>query len=380
MSNFSRRKTLALLGGGVLLAAGAGAWHVSRPVGKALAPWAQAGQYDDPRMAALSWAILAPNPHNQQPWLVDLSRPDSVTLYADTDRLLPETDPFSRQIVIGLGCFLETLEIAAAHQGFTTDVSLFPEGIDASRLDSRPVAHIAFRPGDNQDPDFPLIAQRRTQKEPYDMTLPVSGPALDAVMAGVRHGSRVDGTVDPTTVQALRDLSEAAMRLEIEIPRTYKESVDLFRIGRKEVNANPDGIDFSGPLFETLHLTGQFSRELALDTSSSAFSQGMDAVLENMRTAMGHVWLCTNTNSREDQIRAGRDWMRLHLAATRVGLAVQPLSQALQEYPEMAAHYADIHDRLAKPGETVQMWARVGYCPQVPASPRWPIEAKLLNG
>ena len=31
--------------------------------------------------------------------------------------------------------------------------------------------------------------------------------------------------------------------IEIETPRTYKESVDLFRIGRAEVDANPDGID-----------------------------------------------------------------------------------------------------------------------------------------
>ncbi len=380
MPELTSRKTLALLGGGFIVAAGAGAWHVSRPVGKALAPWDMAGQYDDPRMAALSWAILAPNPHNRQPWKVDLSEPGMVGLYVDTDRLLPETDPFSRQIVIGLGCFLETLDIAAAEAGFKTETVLFPDGSDPDRLDARPVAQILFEEGAEQDADFPLIARRRTQKDPYDLDRPVSQDSLSTVMQGVRHGSRVDGTVDPSTVQTLRDLSEIALRIEVETPRTYKESVDLFRIGRNEVNANPDGIDFSGPLFETLHLTGQFSRDLALDKSSAAFAQGMDAVLENTRTAMGHVWLCTPGNTREDQIMAGRDWMRLHLAATRAGVAVQPLSQALQEYPEMTEHYATAHALLAKPGETVQMWARVGYCPEVPASPRWPLEAKLMHG
>ena len=50
-----------------------------------------------------------------------------------------------------------------------------------------------------------------------------------------------------------------ALRIEVETPHTYQESVDLFRIGRREVDANPDGIDFSGPMFESMHLTGLFT-------------------------------------------------------------------------------------------------------------------------
>jgi hypothetical protein len=103
----------------------------------------------------------------------------------------------------------------------------------------------------------------------------------------------------------------------------------------------------------------------------------MDAVLENCRTAMGHVWMITKGNSREDQIAAGRDWIRVNLAATRAGLGFQPLSQALQEYEEMAILYAETHKTLAPGGGTVQMLARIGYGPESPVSPRWPLEAKL---
>ena len=53
-----------------------------------------AGRHEDPRMRALSWAILAPNPHNRQPWIVDRSEPNAVTLRVDTGRLLPHADPF----------------------------------------------------------------------------------------------------------------------------------------------------------------------------------------------------------------------------------------------------------------------------------------------
>jgi len=75
----------------------------------------------------------------------------------------------------------------------------------------------------------------------------------------------------------------------------------------------------------------------------------------------------------------GADWLRVNLAATAAGVAFQPLSQALQEYPEMAALYRDLHARLAPQGGTVQMLARIGHGPEVAPSPRWPLEAKILD-
>ena len=81
---------------------------------------AQSGSGEtDPRRRALAHAILAPNAHNMQPWLVDLSEADVITLYIDRTRLLPETDPFSRQIVISHGTFLELLVLAAAAEGYS---------------------------------------------------------------------------------------------------------------------------------------------------------------------------------------------------------------------------------------------------------------------
>jgi len=69
----------------------------------------------------------------------------------------------------------------------------------------------------------------------------------------------------------------------------------------------------------------------------------------------------------------------LNLQTTGLGMGLQPLSQALQEYPEMAEHYDQIHKELAEDGETVQMFGRLGYCAPVPESPRWPLEAKIIN-
>lgn len=71
--NKSRRETLALIGGGFIAATGIGTttFVTTRRPNAALAPWQNAGRYDDPRKNALYYAILAPNPHNLQPWVVD---------------------------------------------------------------------------------------------------------------------------------------------------------------------------------------------------------------------------------------------------------------------------------------------------------------------
>ena len=379
--SLTRRKTLAVLGGGFILAAGGAGHRLTRTPDAALAPWAAAGGYADPRMQALSYAILAPNPHNRQPWIVDLDAPDQVTLYVDTDRLLPHTDPFSRQIVIGLGCFLELMRLSAAEVGYDVRFDLFPDGEDGLSLDSRRVAVCRFSPGGQREPTlFSEILNRRSLKEPYDTSRPVESPILAALESVVTAGSAARSTNDPADVTALRDITADAFVVEFETDSTYRESVDLFRIGYREINANPDGLDFSGPMFEALGATGLFTRKGSLDREGFSYKQALQMIEQTARTGMAYIWLTSRNNSRTDQIRAGQDWVRLNLAATALGLGVQPMSQALQEFPEMADLYRTVHQRLAPDGGTVQMLGRLGYGPTVPVSPRWPLDAKIRNG
>ncbi len=380
--NLTRRKMIFLAGGGAVLAAGgAFGYAATRTPKTAYLPWEQAGSYNDPRRRALSWALLAPNPHNRQPWLADLSEDGVITLHVDRDRLLPHTDPFNRQITIGLGCFLELLRMAAAEDGYRAEVALFPQGSSAVALDQRPIARITLTsdPAVARDPLFALVPARRSNKEPFDVNRSVAPEMLAQMEAVVRNGARFGGTVDASKVLEWRALTREALRIEVVTPHAYQESVDLFRIGRREVDANPDGIDFSGPMFESMHLTGMFTREMAGDPTSFAFKAGMDAVYANADTAMGHVWLVTNDNSRETQIATGADWLRVNLAATALGLGFQPLSQALQEFPEMAVPFRQVHEHLAPEGGTVQMLSRIGYGPVVGNSPRWPLETRIMN-
>ncbi len=359
----TRRTFLKILGGGTVLAAGAAAgFAFTRTPSRALAPWSAAGEYDEPRMRALSYAILAPNPHNRQPWVVDLATEGQVTIWRDMDKRLPETDPFDRQLTIGMGCFLEQLAIAASETGHTVDFDLFPEGA------AGPVAVAAFREGAAVNPLAAQILNRRSCKEPFSDRTVVADPALSML---------ADVHTDPAKVAQIRQLTWDAWMVEATTRRTMKESTDLFRLGKAEVEANPDGIDFTGPFFETLILTGMMTREGSLDPTSMEFAQGA-AIYEDMLMATpAYAVIRTSGNSREDQVEAGRRWLRLNLTTTALGLSLHPVSQALQEYPEMRAYYDAAHAMLAAPGETVQMLGRLGYGPEVPVTPRWPLEAKL---
>ncbi len=384
---FTRRGFIKVIGtGSVIVGASAYGFATTRTPEKALAPWDLAGSkiYSDPRMRALSYAILAPNPHNRQPWKVDLRPSDEVILYCDLERLLPETDPPNRQITIGLGCFLELLRMAAAHEGIKAVVTPFPDGAGEDFLDARPVARIRFLAGEaTPDPLFRHVMQRRSLKEPFDMQRPVSASLLEEIALSVDDTVQVGTTNTAKNLEDFRDLSWRAWLIETMTPRTMQESVDLMRIGKSEINANPDGIDLGGAFLEGLSLLGQLDRKQLADQKSVAFQQGIDMYKAMMLSAMGYVWLGTETNTRVDQLRSGANWLRVNLKATSKGLGIHPISQALQEYPEMSALYEELHSKLdislnGNFGPRVQMFARVGYGPTLDKTPRWKIETRVL--
>ena len=106
-------------------------------------PDAELAAQADPRLWILSHAILAPHSHNLQSWIADLGTPNQITLYCDLNRLLPQTDPLSRQIMMSHGTFLELLDLAARERGLRADIALFPQGaFGPTTLDKIGRAHV----------------------------------------------------------------------------------------------------------------------------------------------------------------------------------------------------------------------------------------------
>jgi len=374
-----RRSVLLSAAALAAMAEGATAFAITREPTRA--PWRDLPTGNgDPRLFAFGRAILAPNPHNRQPWLIELVGRDEATLFCDLARQLPATDPFDRKITIGFGCFIETAVIAAAEAGFKLEVTAFPKGASQPRLDRRPIAALRFVPAATpmRDPLFRAIAERRTIKEPFDLKRALPADAIERLGRAAGSAVRSGGATDAGHIATLRDLAWKAFDLEVRTPHTYKESVDLMRIGWREIEANPDGIDLDGPLMELLHLLGQLSREKNGDPQAAAFQQGLDKYRSIFAASPGFFWIATSGNSREDQLAVGRAYLRATLEATSRGLAMHPLSQALQEFPEMAALALAMNRAVGvADDERLQMLARIGYGPSVAPSPRWPLDTRL---
>lgn len=395
-----RRTWLQLTGGAavtlLLPAVGAQTAPARSPTGPdvplaANEPWRVAGQVDgDWRMRALSYALLAPNPHNLQPWVVDLRQADQMIVHYDTSRALPMTDPVGRQLLIGCGCFLELLDLAVKEQGIKVDTTLFPQGMPSpDKLDGKPLAVVRRMPGGaTADPLFAHVLRRRSTKTPYDMTREVPPEARAAMVQAVARTERaaglklvvVGGADTNETLEALRDLIWQAWLVEATTARTHKESVDLMRIGSAEVIANPDGISLGAPMFDRMKAAGQISREAMLDPDSPGNRMGKQRYAAMMKATPAMLWLSSADNSRQSQLDSGRAYMRAALAVAGLGLSLHPVSQALQEYPEMAGWREQAHRLLqvAAPGR-VQMLCRLGHGPAVDASPRRPLQALLRS-
>ncbi len=363
-----RRDFIQCVGGGVIFAATAkAAW--SAVTGDDV--WIAPGQTEpEVRRKALSYAILAPNPHNMQPWLVDLSTPDEVVLRIDPTRLLPVTDPFDRQITIGCGAFIELFCLAAGRLGRRVEVSAFPEGEPDGRLDHRPIARMRLSEGATPAPLFSAITQRRTNRNAH-RNAPVSQTQIaELVGAATTEGLMAGGMVQGEVRDKLRDLTLKAMLIEQSDRAANNESADRTFLGAREVAAHPWGIPIRGGNIEWLIGLGVVSRDGLKTPGSLAFKGQTDMMRQTANSTQAYGWIVSSGNRRVHQIAAGRAYARFALKAETLGLAIQPNSQALQEYAAMAGCFRDVHAVLAPKGGRIQMLARIGYADQVPHAPR----------
>ncbi len=346
------------------------------------APWREPGAGErDPRRWALAHAILAPNPHNRQPWLIELPGADEIVLHVDPQRLLPATDPPNRQIVLGCGCFLELMDLAARQGGRRAEVTLWPEGEPQPLLDGRPVTRLRLAPdkGVARDPLFAQITRRHTNRQPFDLDVPPTASELAAVVqAASGPGIGARAIADPGLRTQLIDIGWRGYLIETGTEATHMETVRLLRIGAAEAARNPDGIALTGPLMEAMRAVGLLTRDTMADPNSYATRSGLDMWEKMLRATPAFFALTSADNSRTTQIAAGRAYARAQLAATALGLSMHPWSMTLQEFPEMAGPYRETQAVLgATPDAPVQMLVRLGRAKFAQPAPRWPLESHI---
>lgn len=381
----SRRSFIRLVGGGAVLAAAGSLAGCSAELPEAaVQPWHSPERETDTRRFMLAHALLAPNPHNLQPWIADLREPGRIHLNCDSERLLPETDPFGRQILIGCGAFVELAVIAAAQRGVSVKVELFPDGAPADQAlpkGSRVATLVLGEAGSaSADPLFAQIVRRHTRKTAYanDRALPEALVRSWDETAS-RFGLRSGVAAGAAAMDPIRRITREAYEIEATTARTWLESARVMRIGPGAIAANPDGISLNSPMVRALYTVGLFDPMEVPVKGESSLQRVMDRWVP-FETASGFLWLGSPDNTRPMQVASGRAYVRSHLLATAAGVDMHPLSQALQEFPEMRGPREALHQTLGlgAAGQTLQMLSRVGFATEPRGlSPRRSLNALL---
>jgi nitroreductase len=327
-----------LVGGGLVWRAfDRGVFSVGE--GIAYQPWHDWQTYKGKDLLALvSAAILAANPHNTQPWLFQVS--DScIDLYADTKRRIGTTDPFLREMYIGLGCALENLLLAADAKGFDRQLTLMPD-----REKPTHVARIDLSPGNTSESElFKAIPLRHTNRGIYDRDRSLSQETLQALekLGNERSGVKVFWFTTETQRRQLGNSIIEATQAIIGDREQSQDSGKWMRTSWQDIQKYRDGLtlDATGSP-ALLRAIAKILPPTSLEQNDLFWLNATQKVHVPTAAAFGILafsdWLRqrgAHRNNKSQQLECGRLWQRMHLWATTQGLAMQPLNQM----PERAA-------------------------------------------
>lgn len=335
-------------------------------------PWdkAYARQYKDPRISLTAIGLLAANNHNMQPWRIELDKENSMVfyLYADSSRVTSEVDPFYRQMMITQGTFLEYVRVSGKKLGWKVDIKLFPHGVydEADILhsmDVKPVAKITLskmQPSDS--PLYNAMYMADTNREAYTSELLTS-----AQISGLEALSDADVSIKLYNDQANLDkIGEYALKsatIEAGTARVMKESNAIFRANEYQKNKYRYGYSVEGQGatgFNMSILQGLLTVFPSLNSGNSASQNFINYTKTSVENTPAYAMIISGGNSRTEQIESGILYSRLVLTGHTLGLAMQPLSQVLEEYSEMKMQYDRFKQTYAPENGTVQMLFRVG--------------------
>ncbi len=338
-----------------------------------LEPWEKdyTQQFDDPRIQLAAHGLLAANGHNMQPWKIRLDKADPMVfyLYADSDRLTNEVDPFARQLMISQGTFLEYVDIAGDKLGYELRIELFPQGnYDeqelAESMKTTPVAKITLNKTTLQDtPLYNNMFLPDTNRAPYQSAKLTSDQINELENINTADNMFIKIFQDKEDKEKLGSYAIKGACVEADVNRVMKESEIIFRANEYQKNKYRYGFSVEGQGTSGImkHLMqGLVTLFPSLNNGKAASNMFIQSTRTSVDNTPAYAMIITKNNTREDQVKSGMLYSKLILAARQQGFVMQPLSQILEEYPEMNELYSGIHLTYTPDGGTIQMLVRLG--------------------
>jgi hypothetical protein len=334
---------------------------------------------DPPIVAALRYGVTAPSAHNTQPWRIELVSDVEARLFFDPNRMLPNTDPPGRQVHISHGTLIEMTAIAATSLGFRTEIDILPDGaMSIPQFGTKPTATIRLvtEPGLEADPLFAQILERRSSRLAHQ-----GPPPTDQERAHIERNAQFPGVevgwIPEHQRTRVLEIAAQAMTIEAEDHDLYDETRIWFRYSDHEIAQNGDGLhaDTAGLTGLSLALGRRFIND---GNWHKPYNRGpyLKGFRRSVSATTALLTLTTATNTMRDWITTGRAYVRAQLSAGSFGLRFQPISQVLQEFPQMDQLRTEMEQLvdITAPAK-LQMLVRVGRTTPPALSPRRDLRA-----
>jgi len=299
---------------------------------------------DGPWPALLETAVLAPSPHNVQPWRVRIEDEARAELLIEKGRTLPKEDVEGSFIVLTMGLLVEALRLAAAHRGLALDDETVADldADSAANLQRRPAEFIPFArltlrpdPAVRPEVDLALFETRRTSRLSYgpEPVAPEHGAALARLAeqwerryAQLTDPPRIERILAMNIEAAFEDLNHAPYREELRGWLRYTEAESM---------RHRDGLDARCMNQAPLELWAAFHVPTLLRWKATRpwFARRYRAQIGPVAT-MG--FLCGPFWPPRDAYRTGRFLMRFWLECTRLGYYLHPYGNLVTNRPVAA--------------------------------------------
>jgi hypothetical protein len=312
----------------------------------------------------LELACRAPSAHNTQPWRWRIIGDTSIELYADRTRQLAVADPDGRNLIISCGAALHHALEAARALGLAPTIEPGP-----ARSDPDLLARVGFSPArEPADAATRLLImhQRRTDRRRF-----TSWPVPDSQLAALAQaasgwGASAIPITDVTARFRAELLMERAMTLQAADSRFSDEQAVW--IERSAVDGVPSSVAVP-------HSAG------VLPASPTRFltETGLAPSERTVEGSDGLMAITTTYDAPDSWLQAGQTLSALWLHATRAGLSIVPLSQAIEVTDTRDALHHEVLGDLTRP----QLLLRVGWQEiartTLPRTPRRPLSDVLVT-
>lgn len=314
----------------------------------------------------VNYAVLAPSILNTQPWRFRVTD-RTVTMFADSARKLPVTDPHGRELLISCGAALLNLRMAMRSHGYACDIRVHPK---AESLDPLVEATVTGRenPSDMDRRLRDAMVARRTNRNEFEDRAPPPELLSDLAAAAKRESATFIRMTEPESKSRVIDLVGEAERTLLADSR-YKKELGQWIQRRVAESASwaPRGPEFpSGRLPE--HKSQADLATLSAANMGRAFPPGPEASARrkgHLATAPVLALVATDEDTPARWLAAGQAMQLVLLTAADAGLSASFLNPPI-EVPAFRTKLADHFETTAVP----QILLRLGYGPKLAPTPR----------